>query len=109
MLRIVLLAREESGPSDAAFDVASLPEMTLALLHSAWGEATSHAIGSRAGRRHPRLHWDTLIKTYGDEAILRKRIEEVKAWLPPSDIDDIVGLAERYLAGWRPDRFCWTP
>jgi hypothetical protein len=55
VLRIVLLAREESGPNDAAFDVASLVEMTLALLHSAWGEATSHAVGSRAGRRHPRL------------------------------------------------------
>ena len=50
VLRIALLVREEGGPNEAAFEVASLPQMTLALLHWAWGEAASQTIGSRAVR-----------------------------------------------------------
>jgi hypothetical protein len=59
-------------------------------------------VGSRAIRRSPRLAWDVLIELYGDEATLKERIEALKA-TGPKGLDDLLHLADKYLAGWRPD------
>jgi hypothetical protein len=45
-----------------------------------------------------------LIELYGDEALLRRRVEELKA-SEPEGADEIFQLAEKYLTGWRPRPF----
>jgi hypothetical protein len=45
-----------------------------------------------------------LIELYGDETTLRQRIEALKA-SRPENIGDLLELADKYLAGWRPKDF----
>ena len=67
-------------------------------------EVRSQSAGSRAVRRFPRLVWDPLVELYGDEAVLKQRFEALKATNPEND-DELLGLAEKYLSGWRPKDF----
>jgi hypothetical protein len=78
--------------------------MTLALLQSAHGEVQSHAADSRAVHRRARLAWEALSELYGNEAILRDRIEKLKAAHIVGS-DELLQLADRYLTGWRPNNF----
>ena len=52
----------------------------------------------------PRLQWDVLANLYGDDNILRERIEKLKA-TQPEGIDEILESADKYLGGWRPSDF----
>ena len=74
------------------------------MLKAARSEVRSQSWGSRAVRRKPRLLWDALVELYGDEPTLRSRIEALKA-SGPNDMGDVLDLAEKYLAGWRPKEF----
>lgn len=64
----------------------------------------SQAIDSRAVRKETRLAWDALIELYGDEDILKNRIDQAK---DSASVDDkeIIELADKYKNGWRPERF----
>lgn len=105
LLRILLLAKREAEPTERAVVIPHSPAITLALLRSARSEVQSLAMGSRAVRRSPRLAWDALVELYGDEQVLRDRIEELKATQPPSLDEQLLQLAEKYLGGWRPNDF----
>ena len=61
-------------------------------------------MGSRAVRREPRLAWDVLIEVCGNESALRQRVEALKT-AGPQNIGDLLELADKYLAGWRPRDF----
>ena len=78
--------------------------MTLALLQSARTEVRSQSMGSRAVRRSAALAWDVLVELYGDDATLRERIDKLKASQPHGN-DELLQLADKYLAGWRPAPF----
>ena len=79
-------------------------EVTLALLKSARNEIQSQSMGNRAIRIKHNLEWDLLINLYGDEAVLRDRIEQLKA-SSPSEPGDLFELVDKYLSGWRPKGF----
>jgi hypothetical protein len=102
-LQLVLFAKRESGPSEPAVAVPDTPELTLALLRSAYGEATSQSMGSRAIRRSPRLSWDALIEVFGSEETLRNRLMSLKG-AAIVDAGDLLALADKYANGWRPNR-----
>lgn len=104
LLRTVLLTKKDAGVDEPAFVIPDSPAVTQALLKAARGEVRSQSMGSRAVRRKPRLAWDALIEVFGDEAILRQRIEDLKA-STPSDAGDLLELADKYLSGWRPKDF----
>ena len=104
LLRTLILAKREAGPDEPALAVPDSPAVTHALLSSARSEVRSQSMGSRAVRRKPRFAWDTLIDLYGDEITLRQRIAALKASTPES-IGDLLELADKYLAGWRPKDF----
>lgn len=104
LLRLLLVAKREAGPSEAALQVGEAPQITLALLRSARSELQRQSAGSRTVRRMPRLAWDVLLELYGDEATLKKRIEDLRATKPES-VGDLLELAEKYLGGWRPKDF----
>lgn len=104
LLRILHVARREADPKEPPIEVADSTHMTLALLRSARSEVLSQSMGSRAVSRSPRLAWDALVDLFGDERILRERIEKLKA-SQAEGVGDLLQLADKYLGGWRPSQF----
>jgi hypothetical protein len=104
LLRTLLLTKKDAGPDEPALVVPDAPSVTSALLKAARTEVRSQSWGSQAVRRKPRLLWDALVELYGDEPTLRNRIEALKA-SGPDNMGDVLDLAEKYLAGWRPKEF----
>ena len=100
----MLLAKREAEPEEPELMVPGSTDITYVLLRSARSEVRSQSMGSRAVRLKPRLAWDVLIELYGDENVLRDRIEQLKE-SPPNDIGDLFELADKYLSGWRPKDF----
>jgi len=103
LLRLVLLAQRRCDPGEPPMVMPDAPEVTLSVLRSARSEVRRQSVGSRAVRRLPRLAWDALLEVYGDESVLRDRIERLKAAHPGCD-QELIALADRYLGGWRPER-----
>lgn len=101
IVAILLATKREADSSEAPLDIPDTPEFTLALLRCARSETLSQTMGRRGVRRHSRLAWDSLIETYGNESILRERVEALrKAQL--EGVGDLLELSDKYLAGWRP-------
>lgn len=92
-----------SGPFLTNF---STPAVHEAVLRQARGEIISQGMGSRAIGRRYTLHWETLLRVYGDEDAIKKAVSVVKAKRGKKD-DELkmaVELTEKYLSGWRPER-----
>jgi predicted KAP-like P-loop ATPase len=104
LLRTMLIAKREAEPEEPELVVQDSTDVTYALLKSARNEVRSQSMGSRAVQLKPRLAWDILIDLYGDENVLRDRIDQLKA-SPPNEIGDLFELADKYLSGWRPKDF----
>ncbi|MFQ2625039.1 P-loop NTPase fold protein [Aeromonas caviae] len=104
LLRTMLLVQREAAPGEPPLIVPDSTGVTYALLKSARNEVRSQSMGSRAVRQKPRLAWDLLVNLYGDENVLRDRIEQLRA-SPPNEIGDLLELADKYLSGWRPVDF----
>ena len=63
-------------------------------------------MGNRAVKRTPRLSWDALIHVYGGEEQLRQVIKKIRnASKSNKQLAETIELANKYLAGWRPDGF----
>lgn len=104
LVRLFLVTKREADPSEPQLMIADEPQLTLAVLRAARSEVRSQTMGTRAVRRSPRLAWDSLLELYGDEATLKERIESLKA-ASPEDAEELLELADQYLAGWRPSDF----
>lgn len=104
LLRILFITKRDADPDEPVLAIPESPRVTQALLRSARSEVRSQSAGSRAVHRSPRLAWSPLVELFGDEVILRQRIEALKA-SPPDGIGDLLELAEKYLSGWRPNDF----
>lgn len=104
LLRTLYLVHKEVEPGEETLWVDPDPRLTAAILASARSESRGQAMGSRAVTRSPRLAWEVLVELYGDEATLKSRLDELRQ----SDVEvgsDLLDLADKYLSGWRPDRF----
>ncbi len=101
LLRILLLVKRGAGPEEPPLGIPDSPFMTLALLQSAQVEVYSQSMGSRFVRPSVRLAWDELVELYGNEDVLRDRIEKLKS-THPEGADELLSLVDKYLAGWRP-------
>lgn len=104
LLRTLLLTKRDAEPDEPALTVPDSEAVTHALLKAARSEVRSQLMGSRAVRRKPRLAWDALIEVCGNEFGLRQRIEAIKS-SGPHNVGDLLELADKYLAGWRPNDF----
>ena len=102
LLRVLWDAQTPHGVDEAPLAIPDAPTVTAALLRSARTDTLSQTAGRRAVRRSPRLAWSTLVKLLGGDDITRRRLEI----LATSNVEieaDLLDLAQRYLAGWRPD------
>lgn len=104
LLRTLIITKKSAGPGEPVLTIPDSPEVTRAVLKSARSEVRSQSMGGRAVHRKPRLMWDALIELYGDEVVLRQRIETLKA-SQLDNIGDLLDLADKYLSGWRPKEF----
>ncbi len=104
LLRTFLLTKREAESGEPELIIPNSPQVTYALLKSARSDVRSQSLGSRTVHLKPRLAWNVLIELYGDEEILRDRIEQLKA-TPPDEVGDLFELADKYLSGWRPKDF----
>ena len=106
LLRTMVVANRLIDPDfkEPKIIVPDFAEVTLAMLRSARNEIQSQSMSSRATSTEPTLDWDLLVKIYGDESILRDRIEQLKA-SSPSGVSDLLKLVDKYLSGWRPKNF----
>jgi hypothetical protein len=98
---VLIVAKRGAAASEAPFETPEAPELTLGILRSARTEVRSQSTNSRAVHRSPRLEWDALVELFGGEDKLRHRIDRLKETKPQGE-DELLDLAERYLAGWRP-------
>jgi len=104
LLRTLILTKKDAAADEPAFAVPDSPAVTQALLKGARSEVRSQSMGSRAVRRKPRLAWAALVELYGAAPTLRRCIEVLRA-SRPDNIGDVLDLADKYLAGWRPKDF----
>lgn len=102
LFRVLIWARLMDPEHGNQIEIDPSPQMTLAVLRSARAEVLSSAVGSRSIRRYPRYDWNSLVRLYGDEATLRVRVEDLRLECP-EDRRELLELADKYLAGWRPD------
>ena len=102
LLRVLVLTKTEQESSEPQFKVPDQPEFTLALLNNARSYEITQSIESRASQRSLHLAWDSLIKLFGDEEVLQKRIQNLEE-LKLEVEQDLIELAHKYLNGWRPD------
>jgi hypothetical protein len=104
LLTTLYSTHREAEPGEDLLSIEDDPRLTAAILTSAQSESRIQAMGSRAVGRSPRLAWDMLVDIYGDEATLKTRLNELRQ----SDVEvnmDLMSLADKYVSGWRPDRF----
>ncbi|MGH9715789.1 MAG: KAP family P-loop NTPase fold protein [Candidatus Acidiferrales bacterium] len=101
ILRILWLTKSQAKDGEEALEIQNSPEFTRALLRSARGDQLRQTLGSRSVQRFPSLDWNALIAVYGEEDVLRQRIESLRAAKLGGD-DDLLELCDKYLGGWRP-------
>jgi hypothetical protein len=101
LLWMLRWAKERAGAAEPSIEPADNPNVTAAILRSALSEVLGRAIGSRAVQRTPHLAWKELVELYGNEEILRSRIEQLKASQPQGDAE-LFAVVDKYLAGEKP-------
>lgn len=100
LLRVLSTVETERQACEPEIELEFSPALTIAILKSAVSEAL-HSKG-RLVNREQRLAWDMLVRVFGGEANLVQRIGELDA---ADDDQELVDLARRYAAGWRPPEF----
>ena len=106
LLEVMLTAKRDVSASEPELVMSSDPKMTHAMLEASKADLTSAAIGGKV-QHTPYLHWDALIKVYGDETVLRERIDELRSQHLEGLVErsegltDLLELAERHLGAAR--------
>ncbi|GHS88092.1 hypothetical protein FACS189487_05570 [Campylobacterota bacterium] len=104
LLYSFLIANQEAEANEPAAVAPADARITWRLLLSARSESCDQTARSHAVTKSAYLAWDALINICGTEEILRQRIDELRA-ANFEDCDELLQLADRYLGGWRPERF----
>lgn len=98
--RVYDLVKETSGSSPLVD--ASSPSLTLAVINSLKSTSRAMSDGSRHVHHEGRLAWDLLEDIFGGPTEVAKRVAEVRESFGDSEL---LALAERYVSGWRPEKF----
>ncbi|WP_157485190.1 hypothetical protein [Frigoribacterium sp. Leaf8] len=88
----------DEAPLSAAMD----PVLIRSVLRSAKSTARSQSMSSRKVKTEDRLVWDVVVGLFGSENAVKEALVSVRKELGN---DDVLDLADKYLGGWRPERF----
>jgi len=102
LLRVLLVAKRESGRGEDAVVLDDSTELTLAVLGSARTDVRSQSVDSRAVHRSARLAWDVLVELFESEDTLRARVAKLRQ-ADQADAEELLELFDLYATGWRPD------
>ncbi|MGA2765394.1 MAG: P-loop NTPase fold protein [Spirochaetia bacterium] len=97
LLEMLLAVMNGSQTDEPAFTISEEPSLMLAILKSARSESLSQGGSSRAVIRTPVMQWKALVKLFGSEAELKRRIEvlaDEKAREP-----QLMALVDDYISG----------
>jgi hypothetical protein len=87
------------------------PLIAATALKTAVAVTQSQNIGTPLVRKTYGLHWEILTTIYGGEDQIRtvtKHLRESQLLSGDSELQQALGLTDRYLSGWRPkDRFAF--
>jgi predicted KAP-like P-loop ATPase len=86
------------APLTAAMD----PVLIRSVLRSARSTARSQSMNSRKVETEVRLSWGLVVGLFGSEDSVKMAVASVRKELGN---DDVLDLADKYLGGWRPERF----
>jgi predicted KAP-like P-loop ATPase len=78
LLRLLIVAKEETEPDEDDLLIPEDARLTLAILETSRNDVRSQIAGSRAVRRSPRLAWDALITLFGDADALAARVDQLR-------------------------------
>ena len=107
-LSVLVFAKRSGGAPEELLEHGDSPRLTFALL---WDAREETATGSGRVHRSVKLDWECLIDLYGDEEVLKTRINDLKAgfetlkpWIesrgiPLDEAENLLELADRYLGG----------
>jgi energy-coupling factor transporter ATP-binding protein EcfA2 len=76
-----------------------------ALLMDSVHDVRSQGLGNRAIHVQRRIHWDSFVEFFGDESTLARVLEKIRESYEDKETIDALELVEKYLSGWRPERF----
>lgn len=102
--RLLMWTKRTAGPDEPSLGHVVDPALLAALLKDSLTEVRSQSMGSRAVNREPRLVWDGLVELLGGESMLQDVVDDFANSNDPK-LAESAALAQRYLAGWRPERF----
>jgi hypothetical protein len=106
LLRLLLAPTWWEAEATPVLSSSADPKLNAKVLLASRNVVRSQTIGNRAVRRKTRLAWESLVKIYGGKDQLREAVESVRAMDDRSgELDETLQLADKYLAGWRPDGF----
>jgi predicted KAP-like P-loop ATPase len=107
MLRLLYWKRrrdKEVSTTLSDSQVDSVP-FIRALLVDSVHDVRSQGLGNRAVHKQRRIDWDSLVEFFGDEARLTTAFDKVRSSYNDEETVNALELADKYLDGWRPDKF----
>lgn len=72
------------------------------ILKGAVSDIRSQTLGTRVLRVEHVLRWNLLVDLVGSEDAIRKIVDTYRNHDGDESLAEIIGLAEKYLGGWRP-------
>lgn len=105
LFRLLAWTKKTAEVTEPQLKLTTDAPFACALLESATTEELSQGMGTRAVRREKRLIWEPLCDLAGGEETIQKMVEACRQSKAGPSLAEVLDLTERYLSGWRPERF----
>ncbi|WP_406083576.1 KAP family NTPase [Micromonospora zamorensis] len=79
-------------------------QLARALLLDAQSIVRSQQMGTRSVQKAVRLTWNPLVEVLGGEPAVKEAVDALRS-TADGEIESVIELADKYLAGWRPDEW----
>ena len=114
LFSILIFAKQYGDSTNEPFNIEDSPKLIFTLLLSARELQMISSLGTHADERNTLLYWEHLITIFGDETVLRNRVDNLKEqfetlrpWIenriPFDDARRLLELAENYLRNEQSD------
>ncbi len=86
--------------------LSSTGQLACAILKSSLGDVRSQGMGTRAVITEKVLNWESLLNLVGEESTVKEMVDSCRR-NADRDAELLIALelAEKYLDGWRPEKW----